>query len=179
MIINNIYLVNNNKIKINFVSSSLYSLTKYIIIITPEEKNNTFENMKNNFYLVDLINQKEGNYITEDYYDIGENNFCEIIIEITKLGNNYKKYIVNIISQELRISHKLNFYEPKLFYLEKNNVMLISKISLLNIVVSLLFILAYKYYKKSHQKLNIKNEKYKMFNEDFGDELNDIEEINN
>ena len=57
--------------------------------------------------------------------------------------------------------------------------MLISKISLLNIVVSLLFILAYKYHKKSHQKVNVKKEKYKKFNEDFGDELNDIEEINN
>ena len=171
LLINNIALINNNKIKINFVPSYLNSLTKYIIIITPEEKNNTFENMKNNFYLVDLINQNEGNFITEEYYDISEKNFSEIIIDISKIRNNYKKYIVNIISQELNFDKELKFYEPKLFYTERNIAVIISKIIFFIIIVSLLSIVIYKYFKKSHKKINIKQKKLKKFNEDFGEEM--------
>ena len=53
--INNIKAINETKIKINFKTNYLNSLTKYIIIVSSEEKNNNFENMKNILFLINLI----------------------------------------------------------------------------------------------------------------------------
>ena len=177
--INNISLINGTKIKINFNANYLNALTKYIIMITPEEKNNTFKNMKNVLYLTELINQKNGNFIIEEYYDIGENHFIEVIIDISQLINNYNKFIINIISQELRIVKELNFYEPKLFILE-NNIFAIIKKGLFVIIAVALFIgLIWIYYKKQNKNINLKKQKLERFDKDFGVELNDDKEFIN
>ena len=178
--INNISLINENKIKIDFNTNYLNSLTKYIIMITPEENNNTFENMKNIFYITELINQKDGNFIIEEYYDIGGKDFIEITIDISKLKENYKKYFVNIISQEIRFIKGMNFYEPKFFYLEKNIDEINIKILFLIVVFVVLSVIIYKCFKKWYKKMNFKKEQFKRFNKDFGVELNaEKEMINN
>ena len=41
LIINNVSLINETKIKINFNTNYFNALTKYIIIVIPEEKNNS------------------------------------------------------------------------------------------------------------------------------------------
>ena len=121
MTINYIKIINDNLIDINFNVNYKNSLTKYIIIIIPEEKNNTFENLKNYCYLTQLINQKQGNFIIEEFYDIGENDNYVVSIDISKLRFINQKGIINIISQELRFDKNLKFYEPKEFYV-KNKI---------------------------------------------------------
>ena len=177
--INNISLINENKIKIDFNTNYKNSLTKYIIMITPEEKDNTFENMKNIFYVAELINQKDGNFIIEEYYDIGEDDFIEITVDISKLEKNYKKYFVNIISKEIRFRKGVNFYEPKFFYSEKNAVEINIKIIILIVVFALFSVIIYKYLKKWYKKINFKKEQFKRFNKDFGVELNAEKEVIN
>ena len=167
--INNIKVLNKNKIQINFNANYKNSLTKYIIIIIPVEKNNTFKNNKNICLLIESINQKENNFIIEEYYDIGENDFIEVIIDISYLIQNYTKYIVNIISQELRFEKNLKFYEPKAFYLEKKT----NKNIFYFLGIALFFILIFMYIKKSKRKTYLKKQILKRFDENFGVELND------
>ena len=167
--INNIKVLNKNKIQINFNANYKNSLTKYIIIIIPVEKNNTFKNNKSICFLMESINQKENNFIIEEYYDIGENDFIEVIIDISYLIQNYTKYIVNIISQELRFEKNLKFYEPKAFYLEKKT----NKNIFYFLGIALFFILIFMYIKKSKRKTYLKKQILKRFDENFGVELND------
>ena len=156
-------------------------MTKYIIIISPEETNNEINNINNELYLIDLINnkEKEKEFIIEEYYDIGENDFIEAIIDITKLKNKYKKFIVNIISQEIRFSKDFNFYKSKNFELKNNyikNICLIIGVVLFLIFV---YVFVYKHIKKTHKKINLKKEKFNKFATDFefGTELNDSKEF--
>ena len=179
LIINNISLINETKIKINFNANYLNSLAKYIIIVTPETKNNTFEYMKNFLKLTDLINQKEGNFITEEYYDIGENYFIDYIIDISQFINDYNNIIINIISQELRYKKNINFYEPKYYILKTNIFTIITNILILILIVAvaLFFIYVWIYLRKPYKKRNSKKLKLERFNEDFGVELNDDKEF--
>ena len=181
LLINDIKIINNNLIKINFNPNYKDSLTKYIIIISPEETNNEINNINNELYLIDLINnkEKEKEFIIEEYYDIGENDFIEAIIDITKLKNKYKKFIVNIISQEIRFSKDFNFYKSKNFELKNNyikNICLIIGVVLFLIFV---YVFVYKHIKKTHKKINLKKEKFNKFATDFefGTELNDSKEF--
>ena len=181
LFINDIKIINNNLIKINFNPNYKDSLTKYIIIISPEETNNEINNINNELYLIDLINnkEKEKEFIIEEYYDIGENDFIEAIIDITKLKNKYKKFIVNIISQEIRFSKDFNFYKSKNFELKNNcikNICLIIGVVLFLIFV---YVFVYKHIKKTHKKINLKKEKFNKFATDFefGTELNDSKEF--
>ena len=170
--INYIKIINKNKININFKSSYKNSLAKYIIILTPEEKNNTFENMKNICYLTEIINQKEDNFIIEEIYNIGENDFIELDIDISKIANENKNYIVNIISQELRFEKWIRFYEPKLFYIGKKPIY--RKIFTIS-GGGLLLILAYIIYiRRPKKKSFLKNLRIKMNEENIGSELNDL-----
>ena len=175
--INNISIINDKKININFTTNYKNSFTKYIIMITPEEKNNTFENMKNFCYLTELINKKEENFITEEIYDIGENDFISIDVNISELSCENKNCTVNIISQELRYEQILSFYEPKFFYIEKNTFSYIKKYIVLILGFILLFTLIYLYYKHSREKIYTKkfgNNKIKFIHEiNLGTELSD------
>ena len=180
--INYIDIINQNKIRINFNSNFKNSLTKYIIVITPVEKNNTFENLKDFCFLTELINQRYGNFIAEEIYDIGENDFIEIDIVIDKFKYENKEFIVNIICQELRYEKELRFYEPKMFKIERNiNVNKRKNVVIMIVFVSFL-IVVWIYIKKSNRKINNKNPKMlkiKMNYEDLGTELNDSNEFTN
>ena len=175
--INDITIINEKKININFNTNYKNSLTKYIIMITPDEKNNTFENLKNFCFLTELINKKQENFIAEEIYDIGENDFISIDIDISKLSCENKNCTVNIISQELRYEQFLNFYEPKFFYIEKNITVYTKKNILLILGIILLLTLVYFYYKQTNRKRNNKkygNNKIEITNEmNLGTELND------
>ena len=178
--INYINVINENKIRINFNSNCNNSLTKYIIVIIPIEKNNTFENLKDFCFLTELINQRDGNFITEEIYDIGENGFIEIDIVIAKFKYENKEFFVNIICQELRFEKELRFYDPYIFRIEKN----INANKRKNIIIIIGFVIflivVWVYIKKSNKKINNKNHKMfkiKMNYEDLGTELNDSSEF--
>ena len=176
--INDIKLISDNFIKINFNPNFKGCLIKYIIIISPEETNKTNNDSNNDLYLIDLINNKEADFVAEEYYDIGENDFIEVNIDINKLIKKYKKLMVNIISQKLRFKKSLKFYEPKLFDVENYYNKKIKKYILL-ILGSVLFLaLVYAFYKrKVHRKRNIKKERLKKFETDLGTELNDSKDF--
>ena len=175
LIINNITIINKNEIKINFNRNYKNSLTKYIIIIIPEEKNNILENIKNICFLTELINNEENNFITEEIYDIGENNYIEVNVDISKLNLVNNKIIVDIISQELRYEKFLKFYEPKIFFFEKNeNRNTNIKIYIFLILGFCLFLsLVFICYKKLFKKIKAKMRKKIIYEENFGMELND------
>ena len=176
--INDIKLISDNFIKINFNPNFKGCLIKYIIIISPEETNKTNNDSNNDLYLIDLINNKEADFVAEEYYDIGENDFIEVNIDINKLIKKYKKLMVNIISQKLRFKKSLKFYEPKLFDVENYYNKKIKKYILL-ILGSVLFLaLVYAFCKrKVHRKRNIKKERLKKFEIDLGTELNDSKDF--
>ena len=177
LLINNIKIIIDSEINININFNVNYknSLTKHIIVITPEENNNNLDNLKNFCFLVELINNNTNNFIIKEIYDIGENDFIEINITITKYISKYKKFIVNIISQELRYEKSLYFYEPKLLNLDNNpnlirNILLILGIGLF-LIIPLIF-----YYKNIIKKIRkAKKHKKIMYEEDFGLELKDNE----
>ena len=183
--INEIKILNKKEINIKFNANYKYSLTKYIIIITPEEKNNTLENLKNICFLTELINQKEGHFVIEETYDIGENDIIEAFIEISKLKRYSNKYIVNIISEELRFKKLIMFYEPKYFYIVEsgrnikiNNGLNIKQILLFfGIIFVLIFILFC--FKNACLKINSKKRKniFNENNENLGVELNDYNNL--
>ena len=179
--INNISIINDKKININFNTNYKNSFAKYIIMVTQEEKNNTFENMNNFCFLTELINKKEENFITEEIYDIGENDFISIDVDISKLSCVNKNCTVNIISQELTYEQILSFYEPKFFCIEKNIFDNIKKYIVLILGFALLFSLIYLYYKHSSQKINHKkfgNNKIKFTHEtNLGTELSDSNDL--
>ena len=147
-------------------------MTKYIIVITPEDNNNTFKNLKNICFLTELINNNGNNFIIEEIYDIGENDFIEFKINISKYINRNKKFIVNIISKELRYEKYLSFYEPKVFSLEKDKKILKNIILIIGVILFLFFI--YMYYRTSIRKIiKAKKHKKKIYEENFGLELKD------
>ena len=169
--INNIKLISENEIKINFNINYKNSLTKYIIFIIPIKNNNTLENLKNICLLTELINNPNGNFISEEIYDIGENDFIEVNIDINKYISQYKTFFINIISQELRFEKDMNFYEPKIYYLNKNNNSNLKRNIFLIIGISLLLILSFCYYKNAIK--NSKKHKNVIYEDNFGIELND------
>ena len=169
LIINDIKIINQNEFNINFNVNYKNSLTKYIIIIIPEENNNTFENLKNFCFLAELLNSKEKNFITEVIYDIGENDSIEINIDIKEYISENKNFIVNIISQELRYEKALNFYEPKIYYIKN-----IKRYILFIFVLYLLLIFVWYFYKNSFKNvIKFRRHKKVTYEENFGLELND------
>ena len=171
--INNITVKNENRININFNTNYKYSLTKYIIIITPEEKNNTFENLKDFCFLTELIYKKDENFITEEFYDIGENKVIDYEIDIPKFKCKNKRCIINIISQEFIYEKYLRFYKPKFFIIEKKEFLYTTQTIIIIIGFAFILILSYFYFKKSNNfKIN-KKLKMKMNEELFGTELDD------
>ena len=174
--INKIKLIKDDMININFNANYKNSLTKYIIMITEEEKNINLEKLKNICFLTELINQKEGKFITEEIYDIGENNFIEVFIDISKLKCLNKKCYANIISEELRFEKNLMFYEPKEFYYEKYSN--ISNIAIeCGFILFIIFVIIY--FKKTKNKKNSIKNRIIMNKEELGLELNDYNELIN
>ena len=170
--INNMKIINENEIKINFNINYKNSLSKYIIFIIPEKNNNTLEDYKNICFLTEKINNNKSDFITQEIYDIGENDFIEVDIDITKYISEYNAIIVNIISHELRFEKALNFYEPKIYYINKKNNLLRNILFIIGIGLLLIFICIY--YKKTFKKFK-KDRKHKkvIYEGNFGLELND------
>ena len=48
-------------------------------------------------------------------YDIGDTNLINSEVDISDILYSGNKYLVNIISQELRFDKKIHFYQPKEF----------------------------------------------------------------
>ena len=130
------------------------------------------EDYKNICFLTELINNNKSDFITQEIYNIGENDFIEVDIDITKYLSEYNILIVNIISQELRFEKELNFYKPKIYYFKKNNNLVKNIFFIVGIVLLLIFVCIY--FKKIFKKLK-KNRKHKkvIYEDNFGLELND------
>ena len=91
------------------------SPVRYIIIIASNDENNTKENFNNPCYITKIVNEKTKGSKIIDIYDIGKNDILEIEVDINDILGKTDKYILNIISQELRFDKKLNYYSPMEF----------------------------------------------------------------
>ena len=147
-----------NIITVKFYPNYKNISTKYIIVIIPEEGENNIENINNPCYLTKLVNEKPTNIKVVNLIDIGEKEFIETEIDISSIINSNKKYIINIISQELRYDKKINFYEQKQFTVGKekdqtnndndNTALVVSLIVVGAIILLLVIFLIVRYIKK-------------------------------
>ena len=103
---------NDKILEIKFRRNYKMSSTRYIILIAQKSIQNTLVNLANPCYVVDLLNQRPSDLIVDTIYDVGENELIYAEVDISKIKNNNDKYIINIISQELRFKKKIHFYEP-------------------------------------------------------------------
>ena len=112
----------SNIISIEFNPNYIKSTTKYIIIVASEGEDNSYENFNNPCYIAKLATDKPSGVKIENFFSAGEdNNTITVQVDISDVINsNNDKYIVNIISQELRFEKKLNFYTPKKFIHKEN-----------------------------------------------------------
>ena len=148
----------NNIITVKFYPNYKNISTKYIIVIILEEGDNNIEKIKNPCYLTKLVNEKPTNIKVMNLIDIGEKEFIETEIDINSIINSNKKYIINIISQELRYDKKINFYEPKQFTVGKeedetnndndNTALIVSRVVVGAIILLLVIFLIVRYIKK-------------------------------
>ena len=111
----------DNIISIFFQANYRYSTTRYIIIIASEEEDNSIENFQSPCYLAKLATDKPNGVKIENFYSSGEDITLKAEVDISEIVNrNNNKYIVNIISQELRFDRRINFYFPKTFEHKSN-----------------------------------------------------------
>ena len=115
----------NNIVSINFNPNYKNSITKYFIIISNENNNiNNFDDfsiLNNPCNIVEKLINENNKVIIEEIYDIGENEFINIDINISDIFyENNDLFVVNIISQELKFDKKINFYKAEIF--RKNNI---------------------------------------------------------
>jgi len=99
-----------NTINIKFKPNYKNSLTRYIIIIVQENSNDTLENLNNSCYITSLLSNRSEGVKIDTIYDIGESDIIEAEVNIKDILHDTYKYIVNIISQELRFDKKIKFY---------------------------------------------------------------------
>ena len=97
-------------INIKFKPNYKNSLTRYIIIIVRENSENTKDKLNNPCYITELLNKRPNRVKIETIYDVGEKDHIEAEVDIRNILHESNKYIVNIISQELRFQKKMNFY---------------------------------------------------------------------
>ena len=99
-------------IKIKFEPNYKQSSTRYIIIIAQENAQHTFEKFEDPCYITELLNQRPAGVKVDTIYDIGDKDSVDAEVDISSIKHNDNKYLVNIISQELRFEKKVNFYKP-------------------------------------------------------------------
>jgi len=87
------------------------------------KKNNeyTLDKFKDLCTIVDLLNKKPQGVLSDVIYDIGETTTIEAEVDISSILHDDNKYVMNIISQELRFDKRIHFYEPKEFTHEKSS----------------------------------------------------------
>ena len=103
-------------ISIFFEPNYKASSTRYTIVIAPLNESN----IKENYYpcfITKLLTDKNEDIKIINLVDIGENDYINASnIDIFDLLNyNNSKFIIDIISQELRFDKKINFYNPFVF----------------------------------------------------------------
>ena len=116
-------------IKISFKPNYLNSSTKYIIVIAPKSENNNIETFSNPCNIIKLVTGKEKGIKIIKIFEPGLNDIINTEIDISDMADlteesnllDKNKYIVGIISQELRFKKKLNFYTPYEFTLKKKD----------------------------------------------------------
>ena len=108
----------DNIIKIKFWPNYRQSSTRYIIIIAQKNSQHTFEKFKDPCYITGLLNQRPEGIKVDTIYDIGDRDSVDAEVDISSIKFNDNKYLVNIISQELRFYKRVNFYQPLEFSLE-------------------------------------------------------------
>ena len=100
---------------ISFKPNYINSSTRYIIVIGSNTKENSLDNFNNPCYITKLANEKPKGIKIVNVIDVGENDEIEEDIDIYEILGKTDKYIINIISQELRYEKKLNFYNAMIF----------------------------------------------------------------
>ena len=104
--------INDKTLEIKFRRNYKMSSTRYIILIAQKNNQNTLGNFANPCYIVDILNQRPSDLIVDTIYGLGVNELIYSEVDISKIKNNNDKYIINIISQELRFKKKIHFYDP-------------------------------------------------------------------
>ena len=105
----------DDMIKIKFKPNYNQSSTRYIIIIAQQNSQNTLDNFKNKCFIAELLNNRNTGVKVDTIYDIGDKDLIEAEVDISDILYSGNKYLVNIISQELRFDKKIHFYQPKDF----------------------------------------------------------------
>ena len=100
---------------IKFLPNYKKSSTRYIIVVTSNDENNSIDNLSNPCYVTKLATEKPKGIKTINVVDIGEKDSIEIDIDISDILGKTDKYILNIISQEIRFDKKINYYTPITF----------------------------------------------------------------
>ena len=93
-------------IKIKFNPNYKLSTTRYIILIAQKNAENTLDTFEDPCYLAGLLNQRPKEVKIEVIYDAGDNDTVNAEVDLNDILNKNNKYIVNIISQELRFEKK-------------------------------------------------------------------------
>ena len=107
---------NEREIKIKFTPHYKQSTTRYIILIAQKSSENTFENFKDACFVTGLLTQRPNGVKVEAIYDGGIDDSINAEVDISDiLSEKNNKYLMSIISQELRYSRKINFYDPQEF----------------------------------------------------------------
>jgi hypothetical protein len=105
----------DDMIKIKFKPNYNQSSTRYIIIIAQQNSQNTLDKFKDNCFIAELLNNRNTDVKVDTIYDIGDKDLIEAEVDISDILHSGNKYLVNIISQELRFDKKINFYQPREF----------------------------------------------------------------
>lgn len=103
---------NDDIIKVRFKTNYKQSNTRYIIVVAQENDQNTLENFNDPCYITGLLNKNIDGVKIETIYDIGEENEITAEVDISDILHKSDSYLINIISQELRFTKNVNFYEP-------------------------------------------------------------------
>ena len=107
---------NEKEIKIKFKPNYKQSSTRYIILIAQKSSENTIEKFKDACFVTGLLTQRPNGVKVEAIYDGGIEDSINAEVDISDiLSEKNNKYLMSIISQELRYSKKIHFYTPKEF----------------------------------------------------------------
>ena len=108
-------LENSLTYSLKFKPNYKNSLTRYIFVIAEKNEDNTLENFEDPCYVTKLVTEKTDGIKVINKYDIGENEYINVELDLSDFLTPQTEYIVSIISQELRFEKKINFYESKTF----------------------------------------------------------------
>ena len=111
----------SNIVLINFRRNYIKSSTKYTIVIVASSEKNTKENLSNPCYLVKLITDGKEKVKVQNFFNPGLDDILTAEVDIEEILDK-DKYIVSIISQELRYGKQFRFYTPFEFAHKKKGI---------------------------------------------------------